>query len=77
MVYVRGTLAKIASYLYRTEPQNKARFEIYNVIDSNIHPRSEINHVFSDDTRKVIERVKQKVIDLYKPKEIKRRRKRT
>ncbi|MDB4433138.1 hypothetical protein N9166_00180 [bacterium] len=41
----------------RTEPENPAAAEIWNVIKYNCHPRSEITAKFSPETTETIKRI--------------------
>ncbi len=54
---LRLKLSKIETYLMRTEPENPAAAEIWNVIQHNCHPRSEITAKFSPETTETIKRI--------------------
>ena len=74
-------LTYIASWLFRNEPENQARFEIYQVTDHK-HPAEEIKLEFSDVTMQEINRVgdilaaikEKREIELKKLKRLKRKR---
>ena len=73
---LRIKLSKICSYLYHKQAEEKAAAEIWEVIKLNVHPRSDIKHVFSPETTEVIERVnktieaaeKRRILELKKLK---------
>ena len=74
-------LTYIASWLFRNEPENQARFEIYQATDHR-HPSEEIKLEFSDVTMQEINRVgdilaaikEKREIELKKLKRLKRKR---
>ena len=73
-------LTKIASWLYRNDPDNQARFEIYLATEGK-HPKDEILTVFSDETTKAIQVVSKKLEDaenkrILELKKIKKHKKR-
>ena len=53
---IKKQLTYIASWLFRNEPENQARYEIYQATDHK-HPSEEISHKFSDVTTEEINRV--------------------
>ena len=57
---IKKQLSIIASWLYRNDPKNKARFEIYQAIDHK-HPADEIKHHFSKETAQVIQSTAKKI----------------
>ena len=74
---IKKQLSVIASWLYRNDPKNKARFEIYQAIDHR-HPADEIKHHFSKETAQVIQSTAKKIkqADAERNKQLKRLKKR-
>ena len=74
---IKKQLSIIASWLYRNDPKNKARFEIYQAIDHR-HPADEIKHHFSKETAQVIQSTAKKIkqADAERNKQLKRLKKR-
>ena len=58
---LRIKLSKICSYLYHKQAEEKAASEIWEVIKLNVHPRSQIKHVFSPGTTEVIKTVNKEI----------------
>lgn len=55
-VLYRGTLSKVASHLYHTDPSNNVRQEIYRFLESyGEHPKTEITTPISDSIKKEVE----------------------
>ena len=74
---IKKQLSLVASWLYRNDPKNKARFEIYQAIDHK-HPADEIKHQFSKETAQVIESTAKKIkqAETARIKELKQLKKR-
>lgn len=74
---IKKQLSIIASWLYRNDPKNKARFEIYQAIDHK-HPADEIKHHFSKETAQVIQSTAKKIkqAEAERNKQLKRLKKR-
>lgn len=74
---IKKELSFVASWLYRNDPKNKARFEIYQAIDHK-HPADEIKHQFSKETAEVIESINSKIkqAETARIKELKKLKKR-
>ncbi len=61
MKYLNSDITKIASWLFHNEPQNKARYDIYNATITKSHPKNIIEIEFSTETAATIERVRHKI----------------
>jgi len=72
---IKKQLSLVASWLYRNDPKNKARFEIYQAIDHK-HPADEIKHQFSKETAQVIQSTTKKIkqAETARIKQLKKRR---
>ena len=72
---IKKQLSLVASWLYRNDPKNKARFEIYQAIDHK-HPADEIKHQFSKETTQVIQSTTKKIkqAETARIKKLKKRR---
>lgn len=72
---IKKDLSIIASWLYRNDPKNKARFEIYQAIDHK-HPAEEIKHQFSKETAQTIQNINSKIkqAETARIKQLKKRR---
>ena len=72
---LRGKLSRAASWLYHNEPNNKARFDIYEILSCyGLHPRSKVNAILTPELEKTINKITE-IIEAEKTKENERQTK--
>tara|TARA_Y100001973_G_scaffold23676_1_gene35386 strand:- start:4156 stop:4410 length:255 start_codon:yes stop_codon:yes gene_type:complete len=72
---LRSKLSRAASWLFHNDPQNKARFEIYDILSCyGLHPRTKVNAILTPELEKTIDKITE-TIKAEETKEKERQRK--
>jgi hypothetical protein len=60
----KSKLTRVAAWLYKTDPTNAARFDIYEVLSCyNLHPKTKINAILTPDLLETIESINAEIND--------------